>query len=167
MNDLMPEWITMQDTLKIKRAGDCGAARIIMRLAHRDQSATQIELALQAALGDAYEIPKPVLRTRDPYVGIYQTVAYMLGATLGQIATTSNISREGVWAAAVRRFPDKDYRNARRKRHHFTLEGVGVIKNMFYSLLRADPEIAREDVMTIVNLIEGEIQMDEEVAHAE
>lgn len=153
----------MQETLAIKRGG-CEAGRLLLRLHHAERAEDEREQVLQAVFGNDYTPPPRVSVTpvNDPYRTRFQAVAYLLGGTLTAIAMQCGIQR-GTVHQNVRRFlPDTERRLGLRRKHQLSAEGVGVVHNLFYSLVRTRPDVVSSTpIEDIATLIEQDLDMKE------
>ena len=157
-------WVTMQDVISVRTATSCEAARELVREKHPNQPGTEQEKLLEFVRPDytpVREWPSVIVApSQDPYRGNFIAVAYMLGASAGQLSKLLGIKRSTVFELVRRRLPDTEQRNLWRRNNKLTYEGIEVIRNMYYSLLRTDTDAAKKHTMEVVMLLEQELEFD-------
>ena len=145
------ERVSAEDIITCLSHKDLHISRQYLRV--KQYSPDAIEMGLKAVYKAAYEEPEQTKQqvvklskhlTGDPYKGLFICTAYLLGASLSQLALLTNIQRATVYDHVRRRYPDVPARNAMRRQHKLPFETVQVIQSHFYMLLRGDDNLARK-----------------------
>ena len=142
----MPDF-ALADILAVVGHKDIGASREFLTNKYPNKNEV-IEETLQKVYGTDYTTPAEVSiatlwREDDPYKGAFVAVAYLLGASLGQLAGYAGIKKSTVYEHVTRRIPHKALRDSIRVPHRLTHNGVGIVRNLFYSFVRTDPDVVR------------------------
>jgi len=154
--------VSMEDVVRVTMARNLDESRAY--LYGKGYKEDEIEEALKATHGDEYappvggQTPVSILNT-EPLRGTFIAVAYLLGATGGQLAMLLDIRRSTVFEHVKRRLPDTAERRVLRSKRQITYEGVQVVRSLFYSLARTEPARfgPKPDVVKIAAILDQEI----------
>ena len=118
------EKFQLSDALAVRRFEETEDARMYLEAKYPDASEKERESALQEARQDGYKAPGRPEITYQPTLPEVVAVVYLMGASLGQLAKVTGMSRSSLFGMIDRKV-DKQMRNDARRGRKLTAEGVG------------------------------------------
>ncbi len=164
MTSALNQWLghfTTTDALTVRK---------LTRNEARALLAAKYPAAPDDALSEAIKLAMPdspnaavvhVAHAQLPYMDVFVTGAYMLGATLSQLAMLFGVSRSAIFTRLARTIIDSKERNTKRKSYRIPYESLEILHIRYVAAVRNNLTIF--DGLTIwqfITYLEGQLELE-------